>query len=60
MTLQTFIEMAMETYYDCYIWDYEKQERVFEGTLDDIPEELLEREFSSFEIDGGKIGLNIN
>lgn len=60
MTLQDFIDMAIENYYDCYVWDCVKEEKVFEGTLYDIPDELLECEFSSWEIDGGKIGLNIN
>ena len=60
MTLQDFVEMAMENYYDCYIWDYQNNEKVFEGIIDDIPEELLEQEFSSWEIDNGRIGFNIN
>ena len=60
LTLQDFIEMAIDNYYDCYVWDNDKEEEVFRGTLDDIPDELLECEFSSWEIDGGKIGLNIN
>ena len=60
MTLQEFIDMAIENYYDCYVWDCDKEENVFEGKLYDIPDELLESEFSSWEIDGEKIGLNIN
>ena len=60
MTLQDFVEMAMENYYDCYIWDYQNNEKVFEGIIDDIPEELLEQEFTSWEIDNGRIGFNIN
>lgn len=60
MTLQDFVDMAIENYYDCYVWDSEKEEEVFRGTLNDIPDELLECEILSWEIDGGKIGLNIN
>ena len=60
MTLQDFIEMAISDDYICYIWDNEKKEQVFYGELVDIPEELLEQEFSSWEIENGKIGLNIN
>ena len=60
MTLQDFVEMAMENYYDCYIWDYQNNEKVFEGIIADIPDELLEQEFSSWEIGNGKIGFNIN
>ena len=60
MTLQDFIEMAIEDYYDCYVWDNEKEEQVFCGELADIPDELLEQEFSSWEIYNGRIGFNIN
>ena len=60
MTLQDFIDMAIDNYYDCYIWDNEKEEQVFCGEMLDIPEELLDQDFSSWEIDNGRIGLNIN
>lgn len=60
MTLQDFVDMAIDNYYDCYVWDNEKEEEVFRGTIDDILDKLLEADFSSWEIDGGKIGLNIN
>ena len=60
MTLQDFVDMAIDNYYDCYVWDNKKEHNVFRGTLDDIPDELLECEFSSWEIEDGKIGLNIN
>ena len=60
ITLQDFVEMAIENYYDCYVWDNEKEKEVFKGIIDDIPDELLECEFSSWEIYNGKIGLNIN
>ena len=60
ITLQDFIEMAIDDYYSCYIWDNEKEEQVFCGELADIPGELLEQEFASWEIENGKIGLNIN
>ena len=60
ITLQDFIEMAIESYYDCYVWDSEKEEEVFKGIINDIPEELLECEFTSWEIDNGRIGFNIN
>ena len=60
MTLQDFIDMAIENYYDCYAWDNQKEKEVFKGIIDDIPDELLECEFSSWEIDNGRIRLNIN
>ena len=60
ITLQDFIEMAISDDYICYIWDNEKEEQVFCGELADIPDELLEQEFSSWEIDNGIIGFNIN
>ena len=60
ITLQDFVEMAIDNWYDCYIWDNEKEEEVFCGEMVDIPEELLEQEFTSWEIDNGRIGFNIN
>lgn len=60
MTLGEFVEMAIDNVYDCYVWDNEKEENVFEGTLSEIPDDLLEAEFSSWEIERNKIGLNIN
>lgn len=60
MTLQDFAEMTIDDSYNCYIWDNEKEEQVFSGELSDIPEDLLEVEFSSWEIYNGKIGFNIN
>ena len=60
ITLQDFIEMAISDDYICYIWDSEKEEQVFCGELADIPDKLLEQEFSSWEIDNGRIGFNIN
>ena len=60
ITIRYFIEMAISDDYICYVWDNEKEEQVFCGELVDIPEELLEQEFSSWEIDNGRIGFNIN
>ena len=60
ITIQDFVEMAINDDYICYIWDNEKEEQVFCGEIADIPDELLEQEFSSWEIDNGRIGLNIN
>ena len=60
ITLQDFVEMAIDDCYSCYIWDNEKEEQVFCGEMVDIPEELLDQDFSSWEIDNGRIGLNIN
>lgn len=60
ITLQDFIEMAIDDCYSCYIWDNEKEEQVFCGKLADIPDELLEQEFTSWEIYDSRIGFNIN
>ena len=60
ITIQDFVEMAISDDYICYIWDSEKEEQVFCGELADIPDELLEQEFTSWEIDNGRIGFNIN
>lgn len=47
MTLQDFIEMAIDNSYICYVYDNEKEEVVFSGELAEIPEDLLESDFSS-------------
>lgn len=60
ITLQDFVEMAIDDCYSCYVWDNEKEEQVFCGEMVDIPEKLLEQEFTSWEIDSGRIGFNIN
>ena len=60
MTLYDFIEMAIDNYYECYVWDNNKEENVFEGTIDDIPDGLLEHKITSWEIKNGKIGFNID
>ena len=60
MTLQDFIEMAISDDYSCYVWDNEKEEEVFSGELAEIPEELLYQEFTSWEMNEGIIGFNIN
>lgn len=60
MTLGEFVEMAVHNNYDCYVWDNEIEENVFIGTLDEIPKDLLEADCTSWEIEGNKIGFNIN
>ncbi len=60
MTLQDFVEMALDNIYDCYIWDNNKEKEIFRGMLSDIPDELLDREFSSWEIERNTIGFNIH
>ena len=60
ITLQDFVEMAIDDSYSCYVWDNEKEEEIFSGELAEIPEELLYQEFSSWEIDNDRIGFNIN
>lgn len=60
MTLYDFINMAIDNYYNCYIWDSKKGENVFEGEISGIPDELLEHEIASWEIKNDKIGFNID
>lgn len=59
LTLQDFTNMALDDYYDCCIWDNRKEENVFIGIIGDIPEELLNENFFSWEIQEGKILMNI-
>lgn len=59
MTLGEFVEMAIDNVYNCYVWDNKNGENVFEGTLLSIPDYLLESDFLSWEIEGNRIGLNI-
>lgn len=60
MTLYDFVEMAIDDYYECYVWDDIREENVFKGVISDIPNELLEQDITSWEIYKGRIGLNIN
>lgn len=60
MCLNDFVELALHNFFGCYVFDNENDEVVFMGTLEDIPEELLESDFSSWEITENGIGLNIN
>ena len=60
MSLYDFVEMAVDSCYSCYIWDNNLEEEIFKGTIDDIPEELLEREITSWEMYEGMIGFNID
>lgn len=60
ITIQDFVEMAISDDYICYIWDNEKEEQLFCGEIADIPEDLMEQDFTSWEIDNGRIGFNIN
>lgn len=60
MTIGDFVEMAIDDIYNCYIWDTEKEEEVFEGPLSNIPNDLLEEEFTSWELEKNMIGFNIN
>lgn len=60
MILYDFINLALENYFECEIFDCNKGCVVFKGTLDDIPDEYMDRDFASWEIMDGKIGLNID
>lgn len=60
MTIGEFIEMAIDDIYDCYVWDNEKEEEIFNGMLCDVPDDLLEEIFSSWELEKNAIGFNIN
>lgn len=60
VTLQDVVEMAIDNIYNCYVWDNEKETEVFRGMLSDIPDELLEQELMSWEIEKDAIGFNIN
>lgn len=60
MQLYDFVEMAVDDCYSCYIWDNNLEEEIFKGTIDEIPEELLEREITSWEMYEGMIGFNID
>ena len=60
ITLRDFVDLAQESVYDCFVYDIDKGERVFNGTIFEIPEDLLDADFESWEIEGDKIGLNVS
>ncbi len=59
MSLREFVEMAVCGDYKCYVYDNLDETNVFEGNLSDIPDKLLDMDVTSWEIDSGKIGLNV-
>jgi hypothetical protein len=60
MTLYDLVHYAIDNYYECYVYDCDKEENVFEGEISDIPEELLECNLGSWELNfNGTIGFNI-
>ena len=58
MTISKFVSMAASENYYCYIYSYLLQDNIFEGMIEDIPEELLESELYSWEITD-RIVMNI-
>lgn len=60
ITLRDFIDLAQESVCDCFVYDIDKGEIVFNGTIFEIPEDLLDADFESWEIAGDKIGLNVS
>lgn len=60
MILNELAEMALDNTYECYIWDNEQEENIYTGILADIPDDLLEAEVTSWELEANKIGFNIN
>lgn len=64
MTLGEFISETCcfpDADYPFYIWQSDDQKQIWEGYMDEIPEEILEMGFESWEFDcmTMKIGFNV-
>lgn len=60
ITVRDFVELATDNIFECKVYDLMKEEYIFEGTLDDIPEEMLDCELCSWDTaTDGKINFNI-
>ena len=60
MILNEMIELAVENYYECRVWRNVLEKNVFKGKISDIPENLLDREITSWEIEDGIIIFNVD
>lgn len=58
--LEDIIELTVDTSYEIYIYDNELEENVYNGTLEDIPEDIIGAEISSWEMDCGRLGFSIH
>lgn len=59
ITIQDMQNLAIESSFNCYIYNLKTQKIIFEGEIDDIPDELLENEIETWEIYNNKIGFNV-
>lgn len=62
ITVYDLLELALESYYKCAIWDLQKCGEVFSGTLMDVLfSDYAEKIVCSFDIDDtGKLTINID
>ena len=61
MTVYDFLFLALEDYYSCAVYDFAKNDSVFDGTIEDVKDsEFSDYEILSFDIfDNGKLTVNI-
>ena len=60
ITVRDFVELATDNIFECNIYDINAEDITFSGTLDDIPDEILDCELCSWDTaTDGKISFNI-
>lgn len=59
-TLEDMIDLAIEKYYDCKIWDMNTETIIYNGELHDIPYNILNMNLMTWEmLDEGIIQFNV-
>lgn len=60
MLLNEVIELAVKNDYKCRVWRNALGKNIFEGKILNIPENLLYRQITSWELEDGVMIFNIN
>lgn len=60
ITVRDMVELATDDVFICKVYEINKEKDIFEGTLDEIPDEMLDCELCSWDIaTEGTISFNI-
>lgn len=64
MTVEDFMEYSIEVGYQQFtLYDVDKEEEVFTGTIDECPDEYVEAEVSTFDVideNSPRLTLNVS
>lgn len=60
ITLEDMIDLAIEKYYDCKVWDMNTESIIYNGELSNIPYDMLQMNLTTWEmLDEGIIQFNV-